>query len=73
MRPVTPVLPPKKSLRTVITRTSSRPSDSMSGVMTGAPSSPVSTPIGADRRGRNEIVAAPEPVGPHADALRNPV
>ncbi len=53
------MLPPKNSLRTGITRTSSRPSDSISGVITGAPSSPVSTPIGAPRRGRNEIVDSP--------------
>ena len=47
--PVTPTLPPKNSLRTVTTRTSSRPSSSTSGARTRAPYSPVTIAIGASR------------------------
>ena len=46
---VTEVLPPKNSLRTVITLTSCRPAEATNGAMTRAPYSPVSTPTGASR------------------------
>ena len=64
MSPVTPVLPPKKSLTTGSTRMSVRSSESTSGPMMRAPSSPVSTATGADRRGVRLMLTA------SADLLR---